>query len=244
MRNSQPASNRHDDTKNERDPHEGLFHLLHTPTLPYVGSLWLGVGTSFTGGKLRGFQPSIAGRCWHNQIMSDVASSDMGPWLSPEDLAFVRRKVPMLYIDAVPIRLNDDGSLSSLGLLLTASPEGLTRSLVSGRVLYHETVREALRRHLEKDLGEMVLPQLPPTLVPFTVTEYFPTPGAGGHDPRQHAVSLCYIIPVLGDCNVSSDSLEVNWFTPGELRTPELQSEILPRHLLVVRRALATLGEA
>ena len=109
-------------------------------------------------------------------------------------------------------------------------------------MLYHEKIREALRRHLEKDLGEMILPQIPASLVPFTVAEYFPTPGEGWHDPRQHAVSLCYIIPILGDCNVSSDSLEVNWFTPGELHTPELQGEILPKHLHVVRQALALLG--
>ncbi|WP_062614233.1 DUF4916 domain-containing protein [Trueperella bernardiae] len=174
--------------------------------------------------------------------MSDVASSDMGPWLSPKDLTYVRRKVPILYVDAVPVRLHDDGSLASMGLLLTVTDEGLTRSLVSGRVLYHEKIREALRRHLEKDLGEMILPQIPASLVPFTVAEYFPTPGEGWHDPRQHAVSLCYIIPILGDCNVSSDSLEVNWFTPGELHTPELQGEILPKHLHVVRQALALLG--
>ncbi|QOR44938.1 DUF4916 domain-containing protein [Trueperella pecoris] len=174
--------------------------------------------------------------------MSDVASSDMGPWLSPEDLAFVRRKVPILYVDAVPVRLDDDGSLSSVGLLLTATDGGLTRSLVSGRVLYHERIREALRRHLEKDLGEMALPQIPANIVPFTVAQYFPTPGEGWHDPRQHAVSLCYIIPVLGDCHPSSDSLEINWFTPGELRTPELQSEILPRHVGIVQQALAHLA--
>lgn len=139
--------------------------------------------------------------------------------------------------DAVPMHLNDDGSLSSLGLLLTASPEVLTRSLVSGRVLYHETVREALRRHLEKDLGEMVLPQLPPTLVPFTVTEYFPTPGAGGHDPRQHAVSLCYIIAFLGIATCLPTPSRSIGLRPASCALLNCNLEILPRHLLVVRRA-------
>ncbi|MDP9805711.1 ADP-ribose pyrophosphatase YjhB (NUDIX family) [Trueperella bonasi] len=174
--------------------------------------------------------------------MSDVASEDMGPWLSPEELAFVRRKVPILYVDAVPVQLNDDGSLNSVGLLLTVEDGGLTRSLVSGRVLYHESIRDALVRHLDKDLGQMALPQLPANIVPFVVAEYFPTPGEGWHDPRQHAVSMAYIIPVMGDCKPSSDSLEVNWFTPGELMTPELQAEILPKHLGIVKQALASLG--
>ncbi|VEI14006.1 Uncharacterised protein [Trueperella bialowiezensis] len=166
----------------------------------------------------------------------------MGPWLSPEDLSFVRRKVPILYVDAVPVKLNDDGSLDSVGLLLTVEADGLTRSLVSGRVLYHETIRDALIRHLDKDLGQMALPQLPASTVPFMVAEYFPTPGEGWHDPRQHAVSLAYIIPVMGDCKPASDSLEVNWFTPGELLTPDLQREILPKHVGIVKAALASLG--
>ncbi|WP_126417049.1 DUF4916 domain-containing protein [Trueperella bialowiezensis] len=174
--------------------------------------------------------------------MSEVASGDMGPWLSPEDLSFVRRKVPILYVDAVPVKLNDDGSLDSVGLLLTVEADGLTRSLVSGRVLYHETIRDALIRHLDKDLGQMALPQLPASTVPFMVAEYFPTPGEGWHDPRQHAVSLAYIIPVMGDCKPASDSLEVNWFTPGELLTPDLQREILPKHVGIVKAALASLG--
>ena len=33
----------------------------------------------------------------------------MGPWLSPEDLESVRRKVPMVYVTAVPVRLDTDG---------------------------------------------------------------------------------------------------------------------------------------
>lgn len=179
---------------------------------------------------------------WHNVGMSDVASGDMGPWLSPEELDFVRRKMPVLYVDAVPVRLSEDGSLDSVGLLLTMEGDGLTRSLVSGRVLYHEKIRDALVRHLDKDLGQMALPQLPAHITPFMVAEYFPTPGEGWHDPRQHAVSLAYIIPVMGDCKPSSDSLEVNWFKPGELMTLELQNEILPKHVGIVKQALAALG--
>jgi hypothetical protein len=39
---------------------------------------------------------------------------------------------------------------------------------VSGRVRYGETVRDALFRHLENDLGPMAFPLLPPQPVPFT----------------------------------------------------------------------------
>src|SRR5690625_5709458 len=72
--------------------------------------------------------------------------------------------------------------------------------------MYHERLRDAIARHIDKDLGSMALPRIPTSLVPFTVAEYFPTPGITPyHDPRQHAVSLAYIVPVEGDCQPSQD---------------------------------------
>jgi hypothetical protein len=66
-------------------------------------------------------------------------------------------------------------------------------------VLYHERVRVALLRHVEKDLGPIALPQTPPAPQPFTGDEYFPTPGVTAfHDPRQHEVSLAYVVPSKG----------------------------------------------
>ena len=174
--------------------------------------------------------------------MSEIASDDMGPWLSPEELEFVRRKVPILYVDIVPIHLNDLGELDSVGLLLTAGDDGISRSIVSGRVLFHESIHDALTRHIEKDLGLMALPQLPPVLAPITIGEYFPTPGEKLYDSRQHAVSLVYAIPMAGDCAPESDALEFSWFTPAEVLTRELQAEMLPSHAQILRRVLAQLG--
>ena len=174
--------------------------------------------------------------------MTELASDDMGPWLSPEELEFVRRKVPILYVDVIPVRLDDAGEVEAIGLLLMADDSGISRAIVSGRVLFHEAVHDALLRHIEKDLGLMALPQLPPSLVPFTVGEYFPTPGEGLFDERQHAVSLAYVVPIAGDCSPASDAIEFSWFTPREALTPELQAELSPSHATMVRRALAHLG--
>ena len=47
----------------------------------------------------------------------------------------------------------------------------------------------------------MALPDVPPNPAPFTVVEYFTDPSISGfHDPRHHAVSLAYVVPVAGDC--------------------------------------------
>ena len=66
--------------------------------------------------------------------------------------------------------------------------------------MYGERVRDALLRHLEKDLGSMALPQVPTSPQPFTIVEYFPDETVSVFDPRQHAVSLAYVVPIDGDC--------------------------------------------
>lgn len=175
--------------------------------------------------------------------MSEIDSADMGPWLSPEELNFVRRKVPMVYVEVVPVRLDELGHVEAIGMLLCVDDDKIVRAFPSGRVLFHETIREALGRHIEKDLGPVALPQLPATIAPFTVGEYFPTPGAGFFDERQHAVALAYIVPMQGDCKPGSDSLEFTWFTPGEARTPELQAELSRGHAALLQQALSLTGQ-
>jgi hypothetical protein len=133
-----------------------------------------------------------------------------------------------------------------VGLLLRASSGGsINRELVSGRVLYHERVRDALIRHLEKDLGPMCLPRIPASPQPFTVAEYFPTPGITPyHDPRQHAVSLAFVVPVDGDCQPQQNALDLAWLTPQEVIEPDVQAEMVPGHAVLVRTALAYIGLA
>ncbi|CAM5635047.1 hypothetical protein STENM223S_02513 [Streptomyces tendae] len=137
--------------------------------------------------------------------MSDMTETTPG-WLTTDELEMARARMPILYVEAVPVRVDDSGEVTSVGLLLRIGPDGtVSRTLVSGRVLHHERVRDALLRHLEKDLGPVALPRVPSSLQPFTVAEYFPTHGVTPyHDPRQHAVSLAYVVPVTGDCRPAS----------------------------------------
>jgi hypothetical protein len=165
-------------------------------------------------------------------------------WLSREELDNARERLPILYVDAVPVRVDERGAVATVGLLLRASSDGdIQRELVSGRVLYHERVRDALLRHLEKDLGPMALPHVPVSPVPFTVAEYFPTPGVTPfHDPRQHAVSLAFVVPVSGDCAPQQDALDLAWLTPDEALAPGVLAEMERGHGVLLRQALAHLG--
>ncbi|MEV0219640.1 NUDIX hydrolase family protein [Streptomyces sp. NPDC050704] len=175
--------------------------------------------------------------------MSDTTELTPG-WLTTDELEMARARMPILYVEAVPVRVDDNGEVTSIGLLLRIGQEGtVSRSLVSGRVLHHERVRDALLRNLEKDLGPVALPRIPTSLQPFTVAEYFPTQGVTPfHDPRQHAVSLAYIVPVNGDCRPRQDALDLVWFSPEEASSPMVQNEMPGGHGVLLKQALAHVG--
>ena len=180
--------------------------------------------------------------------MSGVGSVPGGSanpaWLSDVELAEARRRLPMLYVEAVPVRLDGAGQVTEIGILLRSTSVGeLTRTVVSGRVRFGETVRDALYRHLENDLGPMAFPQVPPQPVPFTVAEYFPLPGISPyHDDRQHAVSLAYVVPVTGTCEPRQDALEVTWLTPEQAASDALAQEMEGGRGTLIRQALASVG--
>jgi hypothetical protein len=165
-------------------------------------------------------------------------------WLSAEDLYEARQRLPMVYVEAVPVRLDALGYVTEVGLLLQATSDGeMVRSFVSGRVMYRETIRAALLRHLEKDLGALALPQLPASPIPFTVAEYFPSPSETGlTDDRQHAVALAYVIPVTGECHPRQDALELTWMSPEDALSPEVQAEFSGGRGNLLRQALAHAG--
>ena len=167
-------------------------------------------------------------------------------WLSRAEINRIRAQVPLVYVDAVPVRIDDSGDVVAVGLLLRVTPEGvMTRALVSGRVMYHERVRDALVRHIEKDLGPVALPQIPASPQPFTVAEYFPTPGVTPYfDARQHAISMAYVVPVNGDCRPQQDAIDLAWVTPEEAVGEAVQVEMHGGSGFLLRQAMAHVGRA
>ena len=177
--------------------------------------------------------------------MSSTRTPDPNPgWLGDDELALIRRRLPLLYVEAVPVRVDGMGQVTDVGLLLRVGASGsIARTIVSGRVMYGETLRDALFRHLEKDLGPMAFPQLPASPVPFSIAEYFPPPTLSQYtDERQHAVALAYVVPVTGTCDPRQDALELTWMTPEEASSPSVTSEMEGGRGALVRSALASVG--
>ncbi len=170
---------------------------------------------------------------------------NMNPgWLSEDELAFVRGRMPIVYVEAVPVRVDGQGQVTEVGLLLRSTPEGvMTRAFVAGRVRYGEAIRDALFRHLENDLGPMAFPLIPTSPVPAQIAEYFPLPGLSPFvDERQHAVSLVYVVPVTGSCNPRQDALEVTWMSPEQAVSEGNLADLPGGRGKLLRQALATVG--
>lgn len=175
--------------------------------------------------------------------MTDRTELDAA-WLSDSELDLTRERVPMVYVVAVPVQVDGRGTVTRIGLLLRVMPDNsVSRALVTGRVMYGERIREALLRHLERDLGPMALPRLPLEPAPFTVAEFFPDPSVTGyHDPRQHAVALVYVVPVDGDCEPSQEALDLTWITPDEAVDDAVVLEMTGGQDRLLRIALAHVG--
>lgn len=177
--------------------------------------------------------------------MSGIETETDNTWLSDDDLESIRASMPVVYVEAVPVRTNGLGQVTEIGLLLRQAADGtISRLIVSGRVLYGERVRDALLRHCEKDLGPLALPRVPVGTAPFTVVEYFPEPDVTGyHDPRQHAVSLVYVVPVDGECQPTQEALDLAWFTPAEVVSPSVIGQMTGGQDRLLRLALAHVGQ-
>jgi hypothetical protein len=65
---------------------------------------------------------------------------------------------------------------------------------------------------------------------------------SGFHDPRQHAVSLAFVVPVQGDCAPSAAALDLVWMTPEEAASEVVAAEMTGGQDRLVRLALAHVG--
>ena len=165
-------------------------------------------------------------------------------WLPSDEINRMRREIPIPYVVVVPVRTDDLGRVAQIGSLLRVTDDGgIERTLIAGRVLYHKSLREAVARNVAKDLGDIALPQLPISLQPFTVAEFFPTPGLSEYyDPRQHAIALCYVVPIAGDCKPQDETLDVEWVDPKSDVMDTFVAQMVNGHGRIVRQALAWAG--
>lgn len=165
-------------------------------------------------------------------------------WMGPGQIDDIRRKMPIAYVECVPVRLDDLGRVNQVGILMRVGADGaVEKTLPAGRVLFHESLREAIARNIAKDLGDLALPLLPVSLQPFTIAEFFPTPGVSEfYDARQHAIAMCYVVPIGGDCKPQDNALDMEWVSPADAVAPDALAQMPDGHGLILRQGLAWAG--
>jgi hypothetical protein len=177
--------------------------------------------------------------------VSEIDTATDNTWLSDDELEAVRAHLPIVYVEAVPVRVDSLGNVDEVGLLLRQAADGtISRLIVSGRVMHGERIRNALLRNCEKDLGPLAFPRIPVEPAPFTVVEYFPDPNISGyHDPRQHAVSLVFVVVVEGECEPTQEALDLAWYSPTEVVSPAVIGQMTGGQDRLLRLALASVGQ-
>jgi hypothetical protein len=66
---------------------------------------------------------------------------------------------------------------------------------------------------------------------------------SGFYDPRHHAVSLAFVVPVTGECYPTQQALDLAWFTPEQAVSAEVIKEMTGGHDRLIRLALASVGQ-
>ena len=166
-------------------------------------------------------------------------------WIDDATWAAIQASVPIVCADLIPMRRVADRL--EVGLIHRAAPfdDQPRWCQLGGRVRHGETVRAALLRHLHETLHGVSV-ELPADPQPDYVMQWFPDlaplDGDGatyGLDPRQHAVSLCYRVELIGEPTAvdGGEGHEFRWFDAATI-ADELADTAWPGTLHMVRQLL------
>jgi ADP-ribose pyrophosphatase YjhB (NUDIX family) len=147
----------------------------------------------------------------------------MSGWLEASDWKRAQETLPIACVDIVPVRLDEVGNIERVGLIFRDTPhQGLRWCMVGGRIWRNESIAEVITRQLRETLGARIAFHIDPDPQPTYVSQYFPTQREiGSLDPRQHAVTLNFVVPVTGEPMAGGEAREFQWFGPSQLPTPE-----------------------
>ncbi len=173
-------------------------------------------------------------------------TKEMPGMLSKDEWDRIRRSVPIVCVDLVPIRY--ESGRPQVGLIQRETRgHGLGYTLIGGRMQLDEGIHHAIYRQLHESLGTAVSIRLrPPHLRgvphPDTVSEYSRVPKPGiPYDEDKNSVSLTYVALVEGHAEPRSEAISFTWFDLDQVPGPEKWGY---NQYLVAADALARLGWA
>jgi ADP-ribose pyrophosphatase YjhB (NUDIX family) len=144
-------------------------------------------------------------------------------WLEPADWKRAQETVPIACVDVVPVSLDPSGRIERIGLIFRNTPhQGQRWCIVGGRLRRNESIAEAIARQLRETLGTAIAFFLDADPQPDYVSQYFTTARSVGIvDPRQHSLTLNFMIPLTGDPAPVGEAIDFRWFDPSRLPLPQ-----------------------
>lgn len=136
-------------------------------------------------------------------------------WLSPADWKLIQMSIPVVCVDVLPVRFspNSRNDLRSVGLIFRKTPQGRKWCLIGGRLLYGESLSEAIRRQVREALGREVKVYIRPDQQPLFIAQYSPRGRAPfALDPRQHSIALTYALEMKGTPTPGGEAILFKWF--------------------------------
>jgi ADP-ribose pyrophosphatase YjhB (NUDIX family) len=146
--------------------------------------------------------------------------NDNPNWLTADDWKWVQDSMPIACCDVLPVRLATDGrTLSHVGLIHRDTPhQGVCWCMVGGRIWRNESLTDAATRQLRETLGPSVRFSIAGDRQPDHVAQYFTSQRPGELlDPRQHAITLVFVVAIEGEVVPGGEAIAFQWFEPTKL---------------------------
>lgn len=136
-------------------------------------------------------------------------------YLSDELYKTITDSVPMVCVDVIPVRTTAGAWEIGIITRATGSEVGMA-TLIGGRVQHDETLRAAISRHIETDLGITAYEFFADNdeLRPFRVQQYLHTTVAEdpfGYDPSKHSVAATFLITLTDDPKPKNEASAFHW---------------------------------
>jgi ADP-ribose pyrophosphatase YjhB (NUDIX family) len=120
-------------------------------------------------------------------------------------------------VDVLPVSLLADGrTIARIGLIHRETPhQGRRWCMVGGRLWRNESLVEAATRQIRETLGLAVQFAIAADRQPDHVVQYFTFDRSVGLlDPRQHAVTMVFVVPITGEVVPGGEAMAFQWFDP------------------------------
>jgi ADP-ribose pyrophosphatase YjhB (NUDIX family) len=142
--------------------------------------------------------------------------------LSEKDYRFITSSVPIVCIDVIPVRLNE--SHIELGAIIrkTGTESGKI-ALIGGRIVKNESISDAIRRHLKKDLNVSDFKYSPLNSEdnPIIVQQYqhstLESSSVICFDPTKHSIGLTYLIEISQEPKPANEASKFLWLKQGDI---------------------------